>query len=75
MTVPGVDPIILSAIVAAIGNGAGFKQGRDFSAWLGLVPKQEGSLTSLRPKRISGPGKFRSSPPKDFFKSIGAKRT
>ena len=28
-------------MVAAIGNGAGFKQGRDFSAWLGLVPKQE----------------------------------
>jgi len=30
MTVPGVGPIISSAIVAAIGNGAGFKQGRDF---------------------------------------------
>jgi transposase len=41
MTVPGVGPIISSAMVAAIGNGAGFKQGRDFSAWLGLVPKQE----------------------------------
>jgi len=27
--------------VAAIGNGTGFKQGRDFGAWLGLVPKQE----------------------------------
>src|SRR4029453_9343608 len=27
--------------VAAIGNGAGFKQGRDFGAWLGLVPRQE----------------------------------
>ncbi len=41
MTVPGVGPIISSAMVAAIGNGAGFRQGRDFSAWLGLVPKQE----------------------------------
>jgi transposase len=41
MTVPGVGPIISSAVVAAIGNGAGFKQGRDFAAWLGLVPKQE----------------------------------
>jgi hypothetical protein len=28
-------------VVAAIGNGAGFKQGRDFGAWLGLVPRQE----------------------------------
>src|SRR6478672_209428 len=41
MTVPGVGPIISSAVVAAIGNGVGFKQGRDFAAWLGLVPKQE----------------------------------
>ena len=41
MTVPGIGPIISSAVVAAIGNGAGFKQGRDFGAWLGLVPKQE----------------------------------
>src|SRR6516225_8889505 len=40
MTVPGVGPIISSAVVAAIGNGAAFARGRDFSAWLGLVPKQ-----------------------------------
>ncbi len=41
MTVPGIGPIISSAVVAAIGNGAGFQQGRDFGAWLGLVPRQE----------------------------------
>jgi transposase len=41
MTVPGIGPIISSAVVAAIGNGAGFQQGRAFGAWLGLVPKQE----------------------------------
>jgi transposase len=41
MTVPGIGPIISSAVVAAIGNGTGFKQGRDFGAWLGLVPRQE----------------------------------
>ena len=34
-------PIISSAVVAAIGNGSGFTQGRDFGAWLGLVPRQE----------------------------------
>jgi hypothetical protein len=39
MTVPGVSPIISIAVVAAIGNSAGFKQGRAFGAWLGLVPK------------------------------------
>jgi transposase len=41
MSVPGIGPIISSAVVAAIGNGAGFKQGRDFAAWLGLIPRQE----------------------------------
>ena len=40
ITVPGIGPIISSAMVAAIGNGAAFAKGRDFAAWLGLVPKQ-----------------------------------
>jgi transposase len=38
--VPGVGPLTASAVVAAIGNGAAFAKGRDFSSWLGLVPKQ-----------------------------------
>jgi transposase len=40
MTVPGVGPIIASAMVAAIGDGGAFSKGRDFGAWLGLGPKQ-----------------------------------
>jgi transposase len=40
MTVPGIGPIISSAIVAAIGTGDAFSKGRDLGAWLGLVPKQ-----------------------------------
>jgi transposase len=40
MSVPGIGPIISSAMVAAIGSGEVFSQGRDFGAWLGLVPKQ-----------------------------------
>jgi transposase len=40
MTVPGIGPIISSAMVAAIGSGAVFANGRDFGAWLGLVPRQ-----------------------------------
>ena len=40
MSVPGIGPIISSATVAAIGNGGAFSKGRDFGAWLGLVPKQ-----------------------------------
>ena len=33
MSVPGIGPIIASAMVAAIGNGAAFAKGRNFSAW------------------------------------------
>jgi transposase len=40
MTVPGIGPIISTAIVASIGDGSAFDKGRDFAAWLGLVPKQ-----------------------------------
>jgi Transposase IS116/IS110/IS902 family len=40
MSVPGIGPIISSAMVAAIGTGHAFTKGRDFAAWLGLVPKQ-----------------------------------
>ena len=40
MTVPGIGPIISSAMVAAIGRGDAFTKGRDFAAWLGLVPRQ-----------------------------------
>jgi transposase len=40
MTVPGIGPLISSAMVAAIGTGDVFSKDRDFGAWLGLVPKQ-----------------------------------
>ncbi len=40
MGTPGIGPMIASAMVAAVGNGAAFIRGRDFAAWLGLVPKQ-----------------------------------
>jgi transposase len=40
MSIPGVGPIISTALVAAIGDGEAFERGRDFGAWLGLVPKQ-----------------------------------
>ena len=40
MSVPGIGPLISTAIVAAIGTGEAFERGRDFGAWLGLVPRQ-----------------------------------
>jgi transposase len=47
MSVPGIGPIISSATVAGIGKGNVFYKGRDFGAWLGLVPKQ--TTTGGRP--------------------------
>jgi transposase len=38
--IPGVGPLVATAVVAAIGNGAAFRKGREFAAWLGLVPRQ-----------------------------------
>ena len=38
--IPGIGPVVATAIVAAIGNGAAFHKGRDFAAWLGIVPRQ-----------------------------------
>jgi transposase len=32
--IPGIGPIVATAIVAAICNGAAFRKGRDFAAWL-----------------------------------------
>jgi transposase len=40
MSVPGVGPLVSSAMLAAIGTGDGFAKGRDFAAWLGIVPRQ-----------------------------------
>jgi transposase len=40
MTIPGVGPITATALVAAVGDGGVFTNGRQFAACLGLVPKQ-----------------------------------
>ena len=40
MTIPGIGPLISTAMVAAIGQGEVFDRGRDFAAWIGLIPRQ-----------------------------------
>jgi transposase len=40
MTVPGIGPMISTAMVAGVGEGEAFDRGRDFMAWVGLVPRQ-----------------------------------
>ena len=41
--VPGIGRLTASALVATVGNGKAFKSGRQFAAWLGLVPRQYSS--------------------------------
>jgi transposase len=41
--IPGVGPALATALVASIADPNAFRSGRDFSAWVGLVPKQNSS--------------------------------
>jgi transposase len=43
MTIPGVGPVIATALVALAPAAGTFRRGRDFAAWLGLVPRQHSS--------------------------------
>jgi transposase len=40
---PGVGPALATALVASVADPKAFRSGRDFSAWVGLVPKQNSS--------------------------------
>ena len=42
-TIPGVGPITASAIIATVGSGKQFNNGREFAAWLGLTPLNRSS--------------------------------
>ena len=41
--VEGIGPVTATAVVAAISDGHAFRNGRQFAAWLGLVPRQHSS--------------------------------
>ena len=41
--IPGVGPTLATALVASVADPRAFRSGRDFSAWIGLVPKQHSS--------------------------------
>src|ERR1700681_690664 len=38
--IPGIGPVTATAVIAAIGNGAAFRKGREFAAWMGVVPRE-----------------------------------
>jgi transposase len=56
LAIPGVGPITASAILAGVPDIGGFRSGRDFGAWLGLVPRQSSSGGKERLGRITKMG-------------------
>jgi len=56
MQVRGIGPLTAVAIVATVGNARDFKSGRQFAAWLGLVPRQNSSGGKSRLGHISRRG-------------------
>ena len=56
MSIPGIGPVCASAIQAFAPPMEGFRRGRDFSAWLGLVPRQNSTGGKARLGRISKMG-------------------
>lgn len=56
MKLPGVGPITATAIVASVGSCGEFKNSRQFSAWLGLVPQQHSTGGKTRLSGLSKRG-------------------
>ena len=56
MTIPGIGPITATALVAAVSDVGVFKNGRQFAAWLGLVPRQHSTGGQTRLLGISKRG-------------------
>jgi transposase len=53
---PGVGPALATALVASVADPRAFRSGRNFSAWIGLVPKQNSSGGKERLGSISKRG-------------------
>jgi len=56
MEIPGIGPLLASALVASVPDPAMFKSGRNLAAWIGLVPKQNSSGGKQRLGGISKQG-------------------
>jgi transposase len=54
--IPGVGPMLATALVACVADPKAFRSGRNFSAWIGLVPKQHSSGGKDRLGSISKQG-------------------
>lgn len=56
LTVPGVGPLVATALVASVGDGKQFRRGRELAAWLGLVPREHSTGGKQRLLGISKRG-------------------
>jgi transposase len=54
--VPGIGPIVATALIAEVGDWKAFSSGRSLAAWIGLVPKQHSTGGKERLGRISKQG-------------------
>jgi transposase len=54
--IPGVGPLLATALVASVADPKAFRSGRNFSAWVGIVPKQHSSGGKDRLGSISKQG-------------------
>ena len=55
-TIPGIGPLIASAITSTVADPAAFRSGREFAAWLGLTPRQKSTGGKQRLGRITRKG-------------------
>jgi len=55
-TIPGIGPMIATAIAATVADPSAFRNGREFAAWLGLVPRQSSTGGKARLGGISKQG-------------------
>jgi transposase len=61
--IPGIGPALATALVASVADPKAFRSGRNFSAWIGLVPKQHcggkdrlGSISKQGDRYLRGAG-------------------
>jgi len=56
--IPGIGPLTAIALIAVIGKGAAFRKGREFAAWVGLVPREHSTGGKQKLLGISKRGNF-----------------
>ena len=71
---PGVGPVLATALVAAVADPKSFRSGRNFSAWIGMVPKQHSSGGKNRLGNISNYAKIHGTKHRLWLTALLARR-